>query len=68
MPAQKLSADLHNKTLSDAIQSIYSVYGSNLAAFFRDVEDPVTHGEPRIKLHSHLIQSAKRERYSGAQR
>ncbi len=37
MPARKVSADLHSKTLNDAIHSIYSVYGSNLAAFFRDV-------------------------------
>lgn len=68
MPARKVSVDLQNKTLSDAIQSIYSVYGSNLAAFFRDVEDPVTHGEPRIKLHRRLVQSARREQYRGGQR
>lgn len=68
MPARKVSADLHSKTLNDAIHSIYSVYGSNLAAFFRDVEDAVTHGESRIKLNSRLIQSAKRDRYRGARR
>ena len=68
MPARKVSADLRTKTLSDAIQSIYSVYGSNLAAFFRDVEDPVTHGEPRIKLDSRLIQSARPERDRRARR
>ena len=62
MPAQKVPTGLHNKTLSDVLQSIYSVYGPNLAAFFRDVEDPVNHGERRTELHGHLIQAPSRKR------
>jgi hypothetical protein len=62
MPAQKAPTALYNKTLSDVLQSIYSVYGSNLAAFFRDVEDPVNHGERRTEFHGHLVEAPSRER------
>ena len=63
MPKTKPSPELYNKALTDAIGSIYSVYGSNLAAFFRDVEDPVTHGNRKIKLHGHFVQTASDKRY-----
>jgi hypothetical protein len=59
----KVPPELYNKTLDDAIRGIYSVYGPNLAAFFRDVEDPVTHGDCKIELHGHLINAPSRKRY-----
>jgi hypothetical protein len=55
--------ELYNKTLNDAIRGIYSVYGPNLAAFFRDVEDPVTHGNSKIELHGHLVHAPSRKRH-----
>jgi len=56
----KPSAGLYNKALDEAIQTIYRVYGSNLAAFFRDVEDPVIHGEAKSSFCAQLVEQQTR--------
>jgi hypothetical protein len=43
MSEMKQPSPMYNKALTDAIREIYRVYGPNLAAFFRDVEDPKNH-------------------------
>jgi len=63
MPAPKTTPEPYNKTLNDAIKGIYSVYGRNLAAFFRDVEDPVKHGDCQIELYGQLSDTAGRKRH-----
>lgn len=54
MPKTKTSNLLYDKALDEAIQRIYRVYGTNLAAFFRDVEDPASHGKPKYEIQAHL--------------
>jgi hypothetical protein len=62
MPNDRPQADVYNKTLNDAIRSIYSVYGSNLAAFFRDVADPVTHADCKVEVYKAVSHPAERGR------
>ncbi len=42
MPERKSATPMYSEAVKDAIQAIYRVYGANLAAFFRDVQD--SHG------------------------
>jgi len=66
MPEPK-NPPMYNKALSDAIREIYRIYGPNLLAFFRDVEDhPTDYVSRGRELQGHLAENQARKRNRGS--
>jgi hypothetical protein len=62
MSEPKRPTTMYNKALSEAIQEIYRVYGPNLSAFFRDVEDEAGYANCGRELQSQLTEGNPRKR------